>query len=369
MNKSADDEWGVVQGLLPAGWEQAARECGAFRRARYLPEPGALLRLLLFHAINDCGLRETVAQAKVSGIADMSQVALLKRLRSSGAWLAWIGAALCRTWREAPRLPETMRVRAVDSTTIQGPASKGTEWRVHYSLNLQSLDCDWFELTDAKGGELLERTPMNPGDVLLADRNYLRPAAVAAAHKAQAYVLIRLRWTHSKLLDARGKPFSALDHVRGLKVGRVRSWRVQLPNDDGAPIAGRVVALRLPAPLAAKATRRAERASDKKGKKPDPRSLEAAQFVMVFTTLPEKLLSASSVMELYRYRWQIELAFKRMKQLLKLGRLPHQDPVVARTWILAKLVVALLLETLYRNARALSPWGYSIARHAGEPAR
>ena len=369
MNKSSEDESAVFQRLMTERWEQAARECGAFRRARYLAEPGALLRLLLFHAINDCGLRETVAQAKVSGIADMSQVALLKRLRSSGAWLAWIGAALCRTWREAPRLPEAMRVRAVDSTTIQGPASKGTEWRVHYSLNLQSLDCDWFELTDAKGGELLERTPMNPGDVLLADRNYLRPAAVAAAHKAQAYVLIRLRWTHSKLLDARGKPFSALDHVRGLKVGRVRSWRVQLPNDDGAPIAGRVVALRLPAPLAAKATRRAERASYKKGKKPDPRSLEAAQFVMVFTTLPEKLLSASSVMELYRYRWQIELAFKRMKQLLKLGRLPHQDPVVARTWILAKLVVALLLETLYRNARTLSPWGHSIASYAGEPAR
>lgn len=369
MNKSAGDEWGVVQRLLPADWEQAARDCGAFRRARYLTEPGALLRLLLFHAVNDCGLRETVAQAKASGIADMSQVALLKRLRSSGAWLAWIGAALCRTWRETPRLPETMRVRAVDSTAIQGPASKGTDWRVHYSLNLASLDCDWFEVTDAKGGELLERTPMNSGDVLLADRNYLRPAAVAAARRAEAHVLIRMRWTHPKLLNAQGKPFSALDHVRTLRVGRVGSWPVQLPNDDGALIVGRVVALRLPAPLVAKATRRVERTSVKKGKKPDPRSLEAAQFVMVFTTLPDKLLPASGVMELYRYRWQIELAFKRMKQLLKLGRLPHQDPVVARTWILAKLVVALLLETLFRNARTLSPWGYSIESRVGEHAR
>jgi hypothetical protein len=368
MNESTDDEWGVVQQLLPAGWEQAARDCGAFRRARYLREPGSLLRLLLFHAVNDCGLRETVAQAKASGIADMSQVALLKRLRSSGAWLAWIGSALCRAWRDAPRLPEAMRIRAVDSTTIQGPASKGTEWRVHYSLNLNSLDCDWFELTDSKGGELLERTPMRPGDVLLADRNYLRSAAVAAAERAEAYVLIRLRWTHPKLLDARGKPFSALDQVRTLKVGMVGSWPVQLQNEAGTPIAGRVVAVRLPAPLAARSTRRAERASTKKGRKPDARSLEAAQYVMVFTTLPERLLTAPGVMELYRYRWQIELAFKRMKQLLKLGRLPHQDPAVARTWILAKLVVALLLETLFRNARTLSPWGYSIKSHVSESA-
>jgi hypothetical protein len=79
---------------------------------------------------------------------------------------------------------------------------------------------------------------------------------------------------------------------------------------------------------------------------------------MLFTTLPAAMLAAPAVLELYRFRWQIELAFKRLKQLLRLGRLPHKDPRAAQTWILAKLVVALLLETLYRNARAISPWGY-----------
>ena len=79
---------------------------------------------------------------------------------------------------------------------------------------------------------------------------------------------------------------------------------------------------------------------------------------MVFTTLPEPQLAAPDILQLYRFRWQIELAFKRLKQLLKLGRLPHQDPRCARSWILAKLVVALLLETLYRNATTFSPWGY-----------
>jgi IS4 transposase len=81
---------------------------------------------------------------------------------------------------------------------------------------------------------------------------------------------------------------------------------------------------------------------------------------MVFTTLPQRLLGAADVIELYRYRWQIELAFKRLKQLLKLGRLPHKDPAAAQGWIHAKLVVALLLETLFRNARAISPWGFDL---------
>ncbi len=362
MNAISNDEWGVVRDLLPTGWEQAARDCGAFRRARYLQEPGALLRLLLFHAVTDCGLRESVAQARASGIAEMSPVALFKRMKTSGAWLAWIGAQLCRSWRDTPRLPEAMRLRAVDSTTVQGPASKSSEWRVHYALDLHSLNCDWFELTDAQGAEQLERTPMQAGDVILADRNYLRAQGVAAARARDAHVVIRMRW-RAKLQDHRGQPFDTLRHARRLKVGKVGAWSVQLPVKGAEAIAGRVIALRLPAPLAAKAAQRAERRSIRHGSKPDPRSIEAAKYVLLFTTLPESVLQPSEVMELYRYRWQIELAFKRMKQLLKLGRLPHQDRLAAQAWIHAKLVIAMLLETLFRNARTLSPWGYRITHN------
>lgn len=367
MKVGADDEWKVIEGLLPRGWNEAARERGAFRRARYTADPAALLRLLLFHAVNDGGLRETVAQARASGIAEMSQVALFKRLRTSGAWLSWLGAELARSLREQPRLPKELRPRAIDSTTVQGPASKGTEWRVHYSLDLINLNCDWSELTNAQGAELLERTPMRRGDVLLADRNYLRPLGVRAAADVGAYVLVRLRWSHSPLVDGRGGEFHALQHAKRLKVGQVGAWSVQLPVPAGKAVPGRVVATKLPAPVAAKAERRAEKNASKKSKKIDPRSLQAAHFVMIFTTLPDTLLSARDVLELYRYRWQIELAFKRLKQLLKLGRLPHKAPEVAQAWILAKLVVALLLETLYRNARAISPWGYRFEILAPTP--
>lgn len=354
------DEWSVIESLLPAGWKEAAREKKAFCRARYALDPAPLLRLLLFHAVNSDGLRETVAQARISGIATMSQVALLKRLRTCSAWLSWLGMQLCRKLREEPLWPKGLRPRAIDSTTVQGPASKGTDWRVHYSLDLATLTCDWFELTDAQGAERLERTPFQKGDVLLADRNDLRPAGVRDAVKAGAYVLIRLRWMHSAMTGRNGKDFRVLTYVKKLRVGQVGSWPVHLIDPDGPPIKGRVVAMRLPAPLAAKAEHRAAKQSARKGKRLDPRSLQAAHFVMVFTTLPQSLLSAANVMELYRYRWQIELAFKRLKQLLKLGRLPHKDPDAAQGWIHSKLLVALLLETLFRNARALSPWGFEI---------
>lgn len=364
MKPAPRDEWRVIESMLPSGWREAAREQGAFRRARYIDDPGVLLRLLLFHAVNDGGLRETVAQLRASHIATMSQVALLKRLRTSAKWLAWIGAGLCRDIREDPTLPHGLHPRAVDSTTVQGPASTGTEWRVHYAFDLATLTCDWYELTDAHGGERLERTPMARGDVMLADRNYLRPAAVRAAVNAQAYVLLRLRWSHPAMTDVAGRRFQALTHARKVRVGHVGEWSVRLLDPSGDVIEGRVIATKLPAPLAAKAERRTAKASAKQHGRVDRRSLAAAHFVMVFTTLPAAIMPAEDVLELYRFRWQIELAFKRLKQLVKLSRLPHQDPAAAQGWILAKLVVALILESLYRTAVAISPWGYQFQRLA-----
>jgi hypothetical protein len=366
MKAVAVDEWEIIEQLLPKSWKEAARKHGAFRRARYIKDPAPLLRTLLFHAVTDTGLRETAAQLRASGIAELSQVALLKRLRTAGDWLAWLGQELCSELRVQPRLPKEMRLRAVDSTTVQGPASKGTDWRVHYTLNLKTLNCDWHELTDKHGGENLQRVPVRAGDVLLGDRNFLQPKGVRAVVAAGGHVLVRLRWNHSAMRDSRGRLFQALPHVGSLRVGKVGEWAVCLNEGEKAPIVGRVIATRLPAPLAARAERRLLRRASKHGyKTSDPRSVAAAHFVMLFTTLPRQLLGTAEVLELYRYRWQIELAFKRLKQLLKVGRLPHQEARAARSWILAKLVVALLLEKLYRNARGFSPWGYAISIKAG----
>jgi hypothetical protein len=202
---------------------------------------------------------------------------------------------------------------------------------------------------------------MREGDVLLADRNYLRIAAVRAAIEAKAHVLLRLRWTHPPMRDVARRDFRALAHAKRLKIGQVGEWPVTLLDPDHEPIKGRVVATKLPTPVAAKAERRVAKTSIKKARSVNPRSLQAAHFVMIFTTLPSATLAATDVLELYRFRWQIELTFKRLKQLLKLGRLPHKDSHAAQSWILAKLVIALLLETLYRNARSISPWGFRFA--------
>lgn len=355
------DEWAIIERLLPRGWEEAARTCGAFRRRRYTQAPRDVLRLLLFHAVSGTGMRATMAQAAAAGLSTASDVALLKRMRTSVEWLRWIAAGLCDRLRSEVHVPQGLRLRVIDSTTIQGPAAKSSEWRLHYTLDLRSLACDWHELTEARTAEALERAPVERGDVILGDRNFLRTAGVRVVTQRGGQVVIRMRWTHPRLEDEHGQPVQALTRARRLRVGHAGDWPVRLVESKHAPIEGRLVALRLPLPLAQQAQRRVQRRAVRKQSTLDSRSLEAAQYVLLFTTLSPEQLDAEGVLELYRFRWQVEVAFKRYKQLLALGRLPHQDPRAAQAWILAKLVIALLLETLYRNERAISPWGYTLA--------
>ena len=91
-----------------------------------------------------------------------------------------------------------------------------------------------------------------------------------------------------------------------------------------------------------------------------------ARIVMVLTTFPEAELSAAEVLERYRFRWQVELVLKRLKQIAQLGHLPKSDEQSAKAWLYGKLFVALLTNKLIKRARAFSPWGY-VSSGAAEP--
>jgi hypothetical protein len=124
----------------------------------------------------------------------------------------------------------------------------------------------------------------------------------------------------------------------------------------------RVVAVRKSEAAAELARAKVLRERSKKSRNVDPRTLEAAGYVFVLTSLPAEALGAADVLELYRFRWQVELALKRLKSLLQLGRLPARNPPLLRTAPYAKLRAALLLEDFTDRFLAFSPWGYRLQR-------
>ena len=81
----------------------------------------------------------------------------------------------------------------------------------------------------------------------------------------------------------------------------------------------------------------------------DERTLEAAEFMMVLTSLSAESFTAGQILALYRLRWQIELAFKRLKSLMHLDRLPAKDPDLARAWIYSHVLLAILIDEMTQD--------------------
>ena len=85
-----------------------------------------------------------------------------------------------------------------------------------------------------------------------------------------------------------------------------------------------------------------------------------AEYVLVFTTLPDSEASVDQVLEAYRLRWQVELTFKRLKSIAQIGHVPKHDDQSSRAWLYGKLLVALLSQRLARVGKSISPWGYLL---------
>jgi hypothetical protein len=353
------DDWPLVCQLLPPGWQEQALLLGAQRRARGFPDAAVLLRTLLVHLAGGCSLKETVTSAQHAGWCDVSSVALFKRLRAAEQWLRWMANQL---WRRhpTPSLPHGYRVRAVDATTVGRPGSLGTDWRVHFSVNLEDLQCDFFQVTDAHGGETFGRIPVACGDVMLGDRCYGTPPGIAHVAQVGGHVLVRVNPKSLPLLDTEGEPFRLVDQLRWTIVGQVREWPT-IVRHGGRDYPGRLVAVKRDRWSACLERRALRKRASKKQKKLSRMALFLAGYFFVWTDVSTETLDAAAVLAWYRCRWQIELYFKRMKSILGLGNLPKRREDSCRAWLHGKLLVALLLERLLDNAEHFSPWGYELA--------
>ena len=360
-----DEDWPLLLSMMPSGWQELARETQALKGLRQDKDAEACLRILLLHLACGYSLRETAMRARKTHLADLSDVALLKRLRKSKNWLQ---ALCCRLLDEQATLSQPVTghcLRLIDATLVQEPGPTGSTWRIHYSLLWPRLTCDYFELTPSQGkgnGESLTHFPVQAGDHLLADRGYSNYASIQHVAAHGAVVTVRLNPQSVRLLDAQQRLFALQQKLHSLtKTNQVGCWPVALTDAAGqTPVLGRLCALRKSQAAIVKARAKAIQNAKDKGREPQQDTLLYAEYVMVFTTAPQSM-TAQQILEIYRLRWQIELVFKRFKQLAQLGHLPKEDDESSKAWLYGKLFVALLTERLIQRAESFSPWGYEMA--------
>lgn len=342
----SNDLWETALSRLggAASIEASARAYGAFQRPRAIKCATDLLRLVLAYCLGGMGLRLTSAWASSMALAELSNVALLGRLRNCDAWFEHLaGKALSAGVEAGGR-----RIRIADGTAVPKAGREAGKnnglWRLHCVFDLPCERFSAFELTDEKGGERLDRADVVPGEIRIADRGFLHAGRLATVLAAGADVIVRAGWKAARWRDGKGKPLDLAALLGRSEAAGVLDCPVWIEHENKALLGLRLVAVRKP-PLAAEQARlKARRAAKREGNAISGNTLAAAAWVILLTSLDTKAFPSEKIAELYRARWRIEMAFKRLKSLIGLSRPPGEDPRIAKTWILAHLLMILLIE-------------------------
>lgn len=357
------DQFSDLLARLPAGLDldQLALETKAIQRRREVGDGATLLRIALARGPGGLSLRQTAAWATLQGIAEISNPGVKYRLNQATEFLAALVERLLAA--DAPgaelRWPDRV-LRVADGTCVSKPGSTGTDWRIHGVFDLGRGGFAHLEVTDQHGAEALERGAPLAGEIRIGDRNYAR-APVLQRFRAQsggkADFIVRLGWNAMQLATPAGKAFDLIDYLQCLPDDtNPHEVNLRAHVGRGEPdLAVRLIVQRK-TPKAAEAARAAlHRTAAQKGKQLDPRSLIAAEFMILVTSLPRAGYSTKAILAVYRLRWQIELAFKRLKSLLHIDRLPTHTDRGSRSWLYAHLILALLCDDLSQDLLDSSP--------------
>lgn len=348
---------------LPASLnlDAMALETKAIQRRREVVDGAGLLRIALARGPGGLSLRQTAAWASLLGIAELSNPGVKYRLNQATGFLAALVDRLLAAKVPGAELRWPGRsLRLADGTCVSQPGSTGTDWRIHGVFDLGRGGFSHLELTDRHAGETLARGAPLAGEIRIGDRNHARASVLRrfrAESGGQADFIVRLGWNALQLRNRADRPFDLIGYLQCLPPG-ASAHEVNLSAAVGGTepaLAARLIVQRKP-PEAAEVTRQAlHRAAARKGKALDPRSLIAAEFMMLVTSLPKCGYSAPAILAAYRLRWQIELAFKRLKSLLHIDRLPTRTERGSQSWLCAHLILALLCDDLSQDFLESSP--------------
>jgi hypothetical protein len=348
------DPWTTeVVPRLPANLAEQARALKAFQRVRGLATPHDLLRGVLAYVLGPLSTRRLGAWAVLTGLADISEAAWRKRLRISNDWLLWLLGALVAA-PEASVLPcprPAGRLVLVDASTLGQPGGTGDDWRLHLAYDLLAGRMQQVSVTDRRGGEHLARYQWPAGAVIVADRGYGYRRSVATAVRQQADVVVRIHPATFPLETAAGQPCNVLGWLRQ-RGDAVREWHGWC-RWAGQRYPVRLVAAKLDPTATRRARRRARRKAQKAGRTITAPTLTVAGWLLLITTLDAATWTPADVLYVYRARWQVELVFKKMKQLLRLNQIRSKHRTSVEATVRALLIAWALHESTTTWLRTL----------------
>jgi hypothetical protein len=357
------DRYDELLRRLPAtlDLDALAQQTKAIERKREIDTGANLLRLALARGPGGLSLSQTAAWASMLGLAEMSDPGVKYRLDKAVEFLDAVMARQLAAKAPGAAVRWAGRtLRLSDGSCFREPGAKTVSWRLHAVYDLGRGGFSHLELTDKHAGETVERGAPVAGEIRIGDRGFARAPSLHRFREQsanQADFIVRVGWNAFSLIGQDGADFDLIAHLGTLAVDMVpHEVMVQTrvgPLDPALPL--RLIIQRK-TPKATEAARaKLRRQASRKQKELDPRSLIAAEYIILGTSLPAEGYPAEEVLAVYRLRWQIELAFKRLKSLLHMDQLPTRTERASRSWLISHLIMALLCDDLSQEFLDSSP--------------
>ena len=331
--------------LLPEGYEKECYEKKAIRRKRTIKNPLDLIVLLLYYLYDNHSLVDVSQFAILKNIGKISDTALIKRFVQCKDWIQWLISEMLPNeiiHYKKPKELEPYRVIAVDASDIVQKGAVKKTWHLHYGIDLFSLTCNQFKLTEQSAGESLKNFNIEEKDLTIAYRAYGTIRSIEHCLNNGGEFIIRIKNKAFNLYNQNREKILLSDWLRTISE-KAEELRVYIKDSNKNLIPLRICAVKKTKEEIAIEEKRLKRLESKKQTTYSEDTKFTHEFMFVITSLPTSV-SAEKVLEYYRLRWQVELVFKRYKSLLGLGNIPTKTKESSEVWLNGKMFLALLIE-------------------------
>jgi len=349
---------------MPEGYEKACFEKRAIVRKRGIENPDDLMMLALFHLLNGCSLTEVSVIAELTKLGKVSDVAFMKRFENCNDWFLWILSHLETNGSVIYKKPEWLEpynVIGVDASDVKEKGRSGRIYRLHYALNLFEMKSEQYNITTNKTGETLRNFEIKKNDLYIADRAYISLNGIEHCLNGEASFVIRLRKNSFTLYNDNNEKINLLDHLEDINEDETLSLPVYAKGIDGENIALRVCAKRKTEEAIANTKKRLRKREFRDQAKIADDTKTYNEYIVLITNLSEGI-STDEILELYRFRWQLEIYFKRLKSIMDFGQLPKRRSGSVMAWLNGKLMIAILIEKIAGKA-VFPPVGKCNQKH------
>ena len=331
--------------LLPEDYEKECYEKKAIRRKRTIKNPLDLLILLLYYLYDNHSLVDVSQFAVLKNIGNISDTALIKKFIQCKDWIIWLLSKMTPNeiiHYKKPAELEPYHVIAVDASDIVQKGAIKKTWHLHYGVDLFSLTCNQFKLTEQSTGESLKNFEIKEKDLIIADRAYGTITSMEHCLKSGGDFIIRIKNKPFNLYNKQGEKILLSDWLKTVDK-KAMELTVYIKDSHKNFISLRICAVKKTKEEIGIEEKRLKRLESKKQTTYSEDTKFTHQFMFVITSLPISV-SAEKVLEFYRLRWQVELVFKRYKSLLGLGNIPTKTKESSEVWLNGKMFLALLIE-------------------------